>query len=542
MALFLFIIGFLIDNSKSVDSHAENWLDKLVTFIQGNANIADKLISLLRLTRDFLGRFVLMFVAVFLLFWLFAAAIFFSDPKNESNRWFSLIVFWMGVGTIQPVIRDIAIPTLMNNNVTQWIDFLNGLAAGSYVSALLFTPYCVLMLCITQIDNENWLKHKKQVSVISLIPILLMLVMFFANPGVIMMSPGRPLPSNALLWHRLMVLWVILYIAMSNYFLISAYLTAGNLRLKQERLQLFLIIIPTFILAAYLYYIAPLTGFLYTVRHRFIFLVLVNAIFGYFTVNIVISAVRVIIEKRQLANTMQATSSGTAMLNHVIKNEVLKIDICMNNLIHYSHIDNPTVKELLQTIQTANSHLLELVNRVHNHIQDVILVESPVDLFEIIDQAIKMVNPQLEAGRINVTKDYCLETVRIVCDPVHIRETIRNIALNAIEAMKTGGQLHIQIYKKNQRVILAITDNGMGIAKKDLPHIMKPFFSTKNRRQNSGLGLTYSYNVMLKHGGALEVFSIKDIGTTVFLQFPASKVLAATVFISSSQSGYKQAQ
>lgn len=477
-----------------------------------------------------------MFMAVWLLLWLIALVIFISDSKNESNRWLSLTVFWVGVGTIQPVIRDTVIPYWISHPGSGTTIFLQWLAAGSLLLAELFAPYCLLMLCISNTDNPKWLKRKNKLAMIALIPIAFMLVLFVTNPMVITIRPSRPLPANTVLWHILMVLWVIPYLAAANYFLISSYLATKNLRQRQERLQLFFLIMPPFILAVYMYYIAPLTGLFYSTHHRFIFLIYTASVFGYIAVKAVISAVKVMIDRQQLASTMQDTFSGTAMLNHVIKNEVLKIDICMNNLIHYSQINNPGVNELLQTIQTANTHLLALVNRVHNHLQDVTLMEAPADLLEIIGQSLKMVGPQLEARNIKITKDYCLETVRIVCDAVHIREVLRNIALNAIEAMEPGGQLHIQIYYKNKRIVLAITDNGTGISKKDLPHIMKPFYTTKNRQQNSGLGLTYCYNVMQKHGGTLEIFSIKDIGTTVFLIFPASKVLAAKMFATNGRS------
>lgn len=477
-----------------------------------------------------------MFLAVLLLLWLIAVAIFVSDSKKESNRWFSLIVFWMSVGTIQPVIRDTVIPHWLSGANPEIIVFIKGLAPVSMLLAMLFTPYCVLMLCISNTDNLKWEKHKIKLAIISLIPIVAMLVLFMVNPGVILTKPDWPLPANSMLWHVLMVIWVIPYIVTANFFLISSCFTAKNLRLKQERLQLFFIIMPPFIFAVYLYYIAPLTGIFYSIQHRIIFLLYISAAFAYFAIKAGVSTVKIIIEKRQLANTMQATFSGTAMLNHVIKNEVLKIDICINNLIQYSQINNPSVNEQLQTIQAANTHLLALVNRVHNHIRDVVLMESPADLLALIDQSLKMVNPQLEAKNIKVTKDYCLETVRIVCDTVHIREVLRNIALNAIEAMQSGGQLHIQIYRKDKRIVLAITDTGAGISKRDLPHIMKPFFSTKNRQQNSGLGLTYCYNIVQKHGGTLEIFSVKDIGTTVYLIFPASKVLAAKMLLMNGRS------
>jgi two-component system sporulation sensor kinase B len=478
-----------------------------------------------------------MLVAVILLLWLIAVAVFISDSKNESTRWFSLIVFWISAGTLQPLIHDIVIPHWIIHQNPEIINFFKGLANVSFVLALLFTPYSVLMLCVSHTDDTKWAKYKKRLAIIFLIPILVMLALFAANPKVIVDNPGRSLSENSRGWYILMAIWVTAYVVMANYFLLSSYLTAKNLRLKQEKLQLFLAIMPPFVLAVYMYNIAPFTGLFNSFQHRFIILLYILATLVFFAIKYSISAVKIIIERWQLANTMHTTFSGTAMLNHVIKSEVLKIDFCMNNIIQYSQICNPKVNELLRTIQATNTHLLALINRVQNHIKDVTLVEAPSDLLELIDQSLKMVTPQLEAKNIKVIKDYCLKTVRILCDAVHIREVLRNIALNAIEAMETGGQLHIQIYTKNKRIVLAITDNGIGISKKDLPHIMKPFFSTKNRQQNSGLGLTYSYNVMQKHGGTLEIFSVKDIGTTVFLIFPPSKILAAKLLYEQRESG-----
>jgi two-component system sporulation sensor kinase B len=472
-----------------------------------------------------------MLVAFLLLLWLIAVAVFISDPKSESNRWFSLIVFWVSVGTLRPLIRDTVIPYWISDQNPEVIIFLKGLAAVSYMLALLFAPYCVLMFCISNSGNLDWVRYQNRWAMIFLFPIAMMLALFKVGLQADLTDPGRPLPPDSTWWYILMAVWVIPYTGMSGYLLLSSCRTGKHPRWRQEKLQLFWAIMPPFVLAVYVFVIAPLTGWFNSFQYRYIVLLYILAVFIFFAVRIAVARVKIIIEKWQLANTMRATFSGTAMLNHVIKNEVLKIDICMNNLIQYSQNLNPHVNELLQTIQTANTHLLALVNRVHNHIQNVVLVETPADLLELVDQSLKMVAPQLEAKNIKVIKDYCLETVQILCDAVHIREVLRNIALNAIEAMNSGGQLHIQIYRKNKSIILAITDNGPGISKKDLPHVMKPFFSTKNRQQNPGLGLTYCYNVMQKHGGSLEIFSIKDIGTTVFLIFSASKVLAAKLFL-----------
>jgi signal transduction histidine kinase len=104
-----------------------------------------------------------------------------------------------------------------------------------------------------------------------------------------------------------------------------------------------------------------------------------------------------------------------------------------------------------------------------------------------------------------------------------LREVFNNLFRNAIEAMKPGGELTIAMSRLNKQVVFAIKDNGSGIDKEDLPHVMEPFFSTKDRKNNFGLGLPYCYNVMQRHAGTLEIFSKKGEGTTVFLNFAKSK-------------------
>ena len=86
--------------------------------------------------------------------------------------------------------------------------------------------------------------------------------------------------------------------------------------------------------------------------------------------------------------------------------------------------------------------------------------------------------------------------------------------------MQSGGELSIHCYQNNKWHVIEVKDNGEGIAKKDLSQVTEPFFSTKNRKQNFGLGLAYCSNCMQKHGGSLEIFSEKGSGTTVFLNFP----------------------
>jgi CheY-like chemotaxis protein len=78
-----------------------------------------------------------------------------------------------------------------------------------------------------------------------------------------------------------------------------------------------------------------------------------------------------------------------------------------------------------------------------------------------------------------------------------------------------------------QYVRVSITDRGSGIAREVLPKIFDPYFSTKQRgeQKGMGLGLTVCHSVMQKHGGAITVESAAGIGTTFHLYLPAAAKL-----------------
>lgn len=91
--------------------------------------------------------------------------------------------------------------------------------------------------------------------------------------------------------------------------------------------------------------------------------------------------------------------------------------------------------------------------------------------------------------------------------------------------MGQGGDIHISLHGNKKQMSLVIKDNGEGISRENLPFVCDPFFTTKPRTMNFGLGLSYCYNVMKQHGGTLEIESGEDAGTTVSLGFPVKKVV-----------------
>lgn len=123
--------------------------------------------------------------------------------------------------------------------------------------------------------------------------------------------------------------------------------------------------------------------------------------------------------------------------------------------------------------------------------------------------------------RIDIIKS--LESDEVVQGNItEIREVFINIITNAIDAMPKGGKIEVITKNKDNKVIIEIRDNGMGIEKGIKNRILEPFFTTKGDN-GSGLGLSISYNIVLSHNGSMKVESEKDLGTTFIVKLPICK-------------------
>lgn len=109
------------------------------------------------------------------------------------------------------------------------------------------------------------------------------------------------------------------------------------------------------------------------------------------------------------------------------------------------------------------------------------------------------------------------------CD--QMMQVLTNLQKNAIEAMPAGGQLTITLSEKNEDVVIAISDSGIGISKENMEKLFTPFFTTKEVGKGTGLGLPLCYGIVKMHRGKIDVKSNNDpekgsTGTTFTIRLP----------------------
>ena len=128
--------------------------------------------------------------------------------------------------------------------------------------------------------------------------------------------------------------------------------------------------------------------------------------------------------------------------------------------------------------------------------------------------------PQAEGRPIHLTVDADSDCA-IDGSPAALREAITNLIFNAVDALPRGGTIRLAAHRREDRVVLEVSDNGTGIPPEVQSCIFDPFFTTKGER-GTGLGLPQVLSIVERHAGSIDVDSDPQRGTTFRLSFPAS--------------------
>jgi PAS domain S-box-containing protein len=165
-----------------------------------------------------------------------------------------------------------------------------------------------------------------------------------------------------------------------------------------------------------------------------------------------------------------------------------------------------------------------------------VMQQSVVDVNDIVRNMLRMLHRAL--GEDVALVAHCSTQLPLVkADIGMLEQVLLNLAVNARDAMPSGGQLTIATGEKfigdsqqvrgfevkpGPHVFVAVSDTGVGIAPDALPHIFEPFFTTKDVGKGSGLGLATVYGIVRQHHGWIDVASQPARGTTFCFYLPVT--------------------
>lgn len=144
-----------------------------------------------------------------------------------------------------------------------------------------------------------------------------------------------------------------------------------------------------------------------------------------------------------------------------------------------------------------------------------------LDLADVISSAERLLTHQKRNSAVEFHLRVDSDLKPVSGDPGQLQQAVIALATNAIDAMPIGGSLTIRARNENDKVVVEVSDTGVGIPAENLPKIFEPFFTTKEIGHGTGLGLAVCYGILTEHGGALDVQSTVGTGTTFTITLPA---------------------
>lgn len=154
-----------------------------------------------------------------------------------------------------------------------------------------------------------------------------------------------------------------------------------------------------------------------------------------------------------------------------------------------------------------------------------LLKRETLTINEIIREVVEIVRPKYKHKARTKGIEYELQLSlgnihQVMGDSTSIREMLLNLINNAIDAMPRGGTLSIQTSQKDDKVLIFISDTGVGIPNNLQNKIFESFYSTKGEKGN-GLGLSIAERIIKEHGGTIQVDSILNKGSIFMIELPS---------------------
>jgi len=181
---------------------------------------------------------------------------------------------------------------------------------------------------------------------------------------------------------------------------------------------------------------------------------------------------------------------------------------------------DPQDLEAYRIIDTACRRGRDVVKSLTLFAQPSLAVWAPIQLQSLITE-LRILLESTTRNRIEILEAFTGEPLWINGDAGNLSNAFMNLALNALDAMPTGGTLTFRALASGEDwVEVAVEDSGEGMTPEILARAAEPFFSTKPVGKGTGLGLSMTHGVIKAHGGTMELFSSQGMGTIVKLRFP----------------------
>ncbi|MEH2489936.1 PAS domain S-box protein [Bradyrhizobium sp. AZCC 2230] len=244
-------------------------------------------------------------------------------------------------------------------------------------------------------------------------------------------------------------------------------------------------------------------------------------------------------ERIRHAEKMEAVGQLTGGVAHDFNN-ILTVITGTIEILAEAVAKDPGLAAITKMIDEAAGRGAELTQHLLAFARKQPLQPREIDINSLIIDTAKLLRPTL-GEQIQIESVFEDESCVAVVDPNQLTTAILNLALNARDAMPSGGKLIVEtgaayldeVYANandvppGHYVLIAVSDTGSGIPANMLARVFDPFFTSKGPGKGTGLGLSMVYGFIKQSAGHIKIYSEEGHGTTIKMYLPPGKTPTA---------------
>lgn len=227
-----------------------------------------------------------------------------------------------------------------------------------------------------------------------------------------------------------------------------------------------------------------------------------------------------LVESARLAS-LGEMAAGVA---HEIRNPLATITSCLG-LLRDGKVSEDEAREIMEILQREVNRLNHIVADTMSFARPRRTEHRPVALEAVVREALRNALSSHRAIKLRCAFDPDLPPV--MGDPDGLQQIIWNLADNATAAMNYCGEIAVEGWRRDGRIVLSVADSGPGIPEEIQSKVCQPFLSTKP--DGTGLGLSIVERIVADHGGRMQIQSQIGTGTRVLIEFPLPELTPASV-------------
>lgn len=232
------------------------------------------------------------------------------------------------------------------------------------------------------------------------------------------------------------------------------------------------------------------------------------------------------LHRRDIARAEQLATVGelASGIAHEVKNPLVGISNGLD-LVRRRIGDDPAVAPIMDEMGRQLVRMEGAVRDLLSFARPAQPTLAPLAPERVAARAARLVQPAAEQAGVTLRVDAESELPELAGDEEMLRQALVNLLMNAVQATPAGGEVRLSTALADDALEYRVADSGRGVPPEALPHIFRPFFTT--RHSGTGLGLSITHEVVERHGGAIRVETALGRGSTFIVTLPLRHLAAA---------------